>query len=172
MSYCLQVAQPTQSVARWFRLLAHIGQSFRNSLPFDSKLSSLLSRAGSPVRSRNLRPQVDAHACQMARQSESIRWFSADIFSIGCVIYMMTFGTCPILSEAESPAEILANWEAFFEHASESLASAEQVLQQIILGCLHQDPAQRPSSKEIMKSPYFESLSGELSFFIEKCRGG
>lgn len=100
---------------------------------------------------------------------------SADIFSIGCVIYMMTFGTCPILSEAESPAEILAHWVTFFEHASESLASADQVLQRIILSCLHQDPAQRPSSKEIMQSPYFESLSdgcldqkSQVKFTIEQ----
>jgi len=87
--------------------------------------------------------------------------FSADIFAIGCVLFMMVFGVSPICPEGSSPVETLKKWDDFYLNDLDArMAEIEhRNLRTLIKTALSRDPTQRPTAKNLLQSSYFDSLS-------------
>lgn len=107
---------------------------------------------------------------------KGIYGLSADIFSVGCVLYLMVFGTCPISYDGDSAAEVLDSWEQFYLTGLESIAAVGDCsLHALIVDCLQREGDLRPTARGIIQSAYFDSFSdgyveqrSKIKFSIEQ----
>jgi len=92
---------------------------------------------------------------------------SSDMFSLGCVLYIMATGTIPIKNESGAPADLLKEWKAF---SSKQKASPDAVFSNLIEKCLSTEPSDRPKASTLCNSSFFTVLSNGAIHQVPKSK--
>ncbi|CAG5109580.1 Oidioi.mRNA.OKI2018_I69.chr2.g4100.t1.cds [Oikopleura dioica] len=92
---------------------------------------------------------------------------SSDMFSLGCVLYIMATGTIPIKHESGAAPDLLKEWKSF---NFTKKASPDAIFSNLIEKCLSTEPLNRPTASTPCSSSFFAELSNGAVHQVPKSK--